>query len=114
MVYDDYDEAHASKFENIINIYRDSNTEDILNNYLESELLDVPDVDEYKIPKYIKKAQIIREFEQLIKRLNNALEVLDTRYFTAVSGRMISQKPRKKTAICEWNCITLYRMYKPL
>lgn len=112
MVMDEYDYNHDCKFRQTINIYSNTTDEEleiIKNNFIEQDLLDAPK-DEWHSIEHNRK-YMDKDFDVLVKKLKNGLDILDSRYIISISGRILSKQSNNPSKPI-WNSVTVFRGYK--
>ena len=89
MVMDSYDTGHETVFNRTIPIYSNTDIDAVIELYASES-------DEH----------YSEELQELITNLRNSLKVLDYRYITSISGRLITPKPTGRKI---WDNIVVYR-----
>ena len=110
MPMDEYDMPHSISFNKILNLYSNNLLDDEINKYIEEELNYIKDIKHINYD--IFKENLIKDINSNINILKSALKVLDYRYFTSISIRMVSYKTYTIKGVIIWNCITLNRGFK--
>ncbi len=104
MPLDEYDFQHYPKFYKTINIYHDSNLDQIIDEYVKEDMKYFTDIhpDELESNK--------KQIHKLVSKLRNGFSILDDRYITCVSARLINnQKNNKPNKDTMFNCINVFR-----
>lgn len=95
MPMDQYDYGHSTHYDKVINVYRNSNIEDVIKNVTKN----------LKSDQYPER--LSQEINDTIKKLKGALDVLDYRTITCISARICP--PYAITSDVDWYLVNVWR-----
>ena len=97
MPMDEYDTSHGTKYDKIINVYRNSNINEIINNITQN-----------MSPNH-RVIYLSEDIKQTINSLRKVLDVVDKRQITCVSARILHSYEADKIWYCEWYLANVWR-----